>query len=177
MPVTGLSLQNMSTLTRPLFEHSNKQANQATPFFVKRVSFLVVSLITHAEAVARAVALCFLTIKAIFTARNEKQMDRLRVECAAAYAVSLRSLMALINPKSLTIERAEPLLAIVVPPELSDDYDRLSRGSQESGVCVEAEVPSDEEGWSFHLSKCLVLQESWEEKIGLSRQDHFPLFV
>ncbi len=62
---------------------------------VGRVLTLAISLILHAEAVYRAVAVCFLTIKESFSKSNLELLQQQKQECSVAYSESMKSLIAL----------------------------------------------------------------------------------
>jgi serine/threonine protein phosphatase PrpC len=118
----------MSDPTRLLYENAHRLAikepetysfgGRSTAPLSKKILFFAVSVLTHAEAVAKAIVLFFLHIKAIFSRVNEQQMKLLKEESSAAYAVSWRSALACVDTKWLQkLEEAEQPIALPAPVE------------------------------------------------------------
>jgi len=113
-----MKTEQMSSLTRSLcnqVHQYNQEASQDKTLtgYIKgslegRALLLVDSLILHAEAVCRAIYICFLTIKQIFSqSREELLLARQKGECTVAYDASLRFFFAALFFQKLNIPLVE----------------------------------------------------------------------
>lgn len=114
----------MSSLTKDLREFENdyyEKASQETGVSgflkTKAIAPLVtfgVSLILHAEAVCRAVIICFLSIKNSFSQTNEELLEKQRKECSIAYSESIAAFFSIFSKTISTLPKpAKQLVELV----------------------------------------------------------------
>ncbi len=107
--MTHLTIRDMSPLTRRMYTvekdlvstSGQTLGSKITFTLLGRVMFLCVSLLTHAEAVCRAVYLSFLMLKSLFMKVDPRKIEAQKERCIAAYRVSLVSLAACLHAKVL----------------------------------------------------------------------------
>src|SRR3990167_9551880 len=103
--------QSCSNFARRIYDyqcefHKNNSRDPSFSGFIMtqlvgRVITISVTLLLHAEAVCRAVAVCFLTIRDSCSKTNEELLNEHKVECTKAYGDSLKSFFSLFNRKVL----------------------------------------------------------------------------
>lgn len=91
---------------------------------VGRVISIAVTLLLHAEAVYRAVAICFLVIRDSFFMTNEELLSLRRKNCVQAYEGSLKSFYSLVNRDILNTQIAE---RIEIFPQVPSPRNRVDR--------------------------------------------------
>ena len=108
---TSLNPQQMSPLTRGLFDRQQrfqKEAGNDSSLvgivkvnLVGRVIRLGMALVLHAEAVSRAVYICFLSMQYCFNKSNKSLIEKQKVEGSTAMTVSLRAFFSIFYRKLL----------------------------------------------------------------------------
>ncbi len=107
MADTRLDPQQMSQTTRELYDYERSYLTKASrdisfvgkvkTHLVGRALTLGVSLLLHAEAVSRAVYICFLTLRDSFSRPNRELLLQQKIECSTAYNASLQSFWAIFS--------------------------------------------------------------------------------
>ncbi len=118
-----------------------------------------ITLILHAEAVRRAVIICFLSIVKTFTQSNEELLATQQKEWTFAYSQSLRSFCALFNRKMLIS---------------SDELSQTSQ-SQEPKLAEPVEVRLDIPAPAANIEQVVVEQIAQRQLLPEPAQEQAPL--
>lgn len=183
--VKAPNLQQMSPLAQRVFGYERQflkvaLADSSYTGILKanlmgRVISIGVAFILHAEAVCRAVYICFLYIQDFFTSSNHHLIEEQKIQCSVAYNTSLKCFFAIFHHNLLrklsTIRRTRPegqpavVLGQPLPSARRTDVPPLSLPLQPS---------SGDEGPSHRSNQSTYSARSTTSAPSSSRLNTFP---